>query len=324
MLARCAALVFLIACAGSNGAKSPARPQAPAQKANIEAAALPYSILDARTGHQIDTAAFWTQLDGQKVVCVGEDHPNPHHHWVQLEVMSKLAEQVKDRKLALGMEMFQRPFQGILDDYAAKRIDEASLLSRSAWEDRWGYDYGFYGPTIRRAVLAGAALVALNAPRELTRKIAHQGVSSLSPDEKAQLPQLDLDDKAHRAWWDDLMSSMDEGGHAHGQAHAEGSDDEKQADMPAADNVYMAQVVWDETMAESAVKWLQATPNGLIVVLAGNGHCHDSAIVGRIKRRGINEVVSVRPVLDTEGNVAEALAKPMNDFLVVLKLPQAR
>src|SRR5512142_1743620 len=102
MLARCAALVFLIACGGSYGAKGPAKPQAPAQKKGIEAAALPYSILDARTGHQIDTAQFWASLDGQKVVCVGEDHPNPHHHWVQLEVMSKLAEQVKNRKLALG------------------------------------------------------------------------------------------------------------------------------------------------------------------------------------------------------------------------------
>ncbi|HSD89792.1 MAG TPA: ChaN family lipoprotein [Kofleriaceae bacterium] len=323
MLARCAPLVFLIACV-SSGAKGPAKPQSPAQSRGIEGAALPYSILDARTGHQIDTETFWSQLDAQKVVCVGEDHPNPHHHWVQLEVMSKLADQVKDRKLGLGMEMFQRPVQGILDDFVAKRIDEPTLLSRSAWEDRWGYDYGFYGPTIRRAVLAGAALVALNAPRELTRKIAHQGMSSLSTEEKAQLPQLDLDNKTHRAWWDDLMSGMDEGGHAHGQAHAQGGDEEKQPEMPTADNVYTAQVVWDETMADSAVKWLQATPTGLMVVLAGNGHCHDSAIVGRIKRRGVNEVVSVRPVLDTEGNVAEALAKPQNDYLVVLKLPPSK
>jgi hypothetical protein len=74
-------------------------------------------------------------------------------------------------------------------------------------------------------------------------------------------------------------------------------------------------------MADTAAKWLAATPNSSVVVLAGNGHCHDTAIVGRAKRRGVTESISVRPVLDVEGHVAEALAKPMNDFLVVLKLP---
>jgi hypothetical protein len=32
--------------------------------------------------------------------------------------------------------------------------------------------------------------------------------------------------------------------------------------------------------------------------------------------------VSVRPIIDTDGQVAEALVRPMNDFLVVLQLPR--
>jgi hypothetical protein len=32
-------------------------------------------------------------------------------------------------------------------------------------------------------------------------------------------------------------------------------------------------------------------------------------------------VVSVRPVIDTEGEVASVVAKPMNDFVMVLQLP---
>jgi hypothetical protein len=80
-------------------------------------------------------------------------------------------------------------------------------------------------------------------------------------------------------------------------------------------------VLWDETMADGAATWAKREPQGLLVLLAGNGHCHDSAIVGRIKRRGVDKVISIRPVLDVEGRVAEALAKPMNDYLVVLELP---
>jgi hypothetical protein len=80
-------------------------------------------------------------------------------------------------------------------------------------------------------------------------------------------------------------------------------------------------VLWDETMAEMSAKWLAAHPSGHLVILAGNGHCHDSAIVARLKRRGIADVVSLRPVIDADGEVASVLAKPMNDFVIVLSMP---
>ena len=32
-------------------------------------------------------------------------------------------------------------------------------------------------------------------------------------------------------------------------------------------------------------------------------------------------MISVRPVVDTEGQGAESLAKPVNDFIVVLQMP---
>jgi len=305
---RFAVLVFLIACGGVRGGTK----TDPKAKRGIEAAALPYSILD-RSGHQVDRAAFWAAVTAARVICVGEDHPNPHHHWFQLEVMSEVAAH-KPAKLALGMEMFQRPFQGVLDDFAAKRIDEGALISRSGWEERWGYDFGFYGPTIRKATGAGAALLALNAAKELTKKVVHKGLESLTPDEKKQMPELVLDDKAHRAWFDATMEDM-------GGAEAHGGNGKPDKDAPSQDRIYTAQVIWDESMADGAAKWSKANPNGLLVLLAGNGHCHDSAIVNRIKRRGVDKVISLRPVLDVEGRVAEAVAKPMNDYIVVLELP---
>jgi uncharacterized iron-regulated protein len=92
--------------------------------------------------------------------------------------------------------------------------------------------------------------------------------------------------------------------------------------MPSADRIYTVQVIWDETMADGAARWLQATPTGRIIILAGTGHCHDSAIVARLKRRGVADTVSVRTVIDDgDGGVAAALAKPMNDYLIVLTLP---
>ncbi|MDX2091452.1 MAG: ChaN family lipoprotein [Kofleriaceae bacterium] len=317
--------LLLIGCGGRYGGSAPAKPKAP-PAGGIAGAALPYDVLDARSGRQVEPAAFWTQLHAARAVCVGEDHSNPHHHWVQLEIVRQLGKQrPTDEKLALGLEMVQRPFQGVLDDYAAKRIDAKALQTRAGWEERWGYDFGFYGPTIDAALAAGGVVLALNAPRELTKKVVRKGLESLTPDERKQVPELVLDDANHRAWFDALMEGMGgAGGHAHRkqpastEEPAETKDLPQPAEMPSAERIYTVQVIWDETMADTTAKWLAANPNGRAVILAGNGHCHDSAIVNRLKRRGVRDAVSVRAVFDKDGEVAEALAKPNNDFLVVL------
>ncbi len=334
------AVIGATACGGSYGGRPLAHPGAndnandnanAKAKRGIEDAGLPYTVLDARTGHQIDTNAFWDKLATERVVCVGEEHKNPHHHWVELETVRRLAK--KWPAFALGMEMFQRPFQGVLDDFAAHKIDQVALLSRSGWEDRWGYDYAFYGPTIAAAVAAHGALVALNASQELTKKVVHHGLEALTTEERAQLPaELKLDDARHRAWFAALMADMGEGDphNPHGgepAAPAQGSSTPKVAPaaegMPSAERIYTVQVIWDETMADSAVRWLSANKDGRIVIMAGSGHCHDSAIVARIKRRGVKEVVSMRSVIDDgQGGVADEVAKPMTDFLIVLELPE--
>jgi len=320
-----AAMVSVLGCGGGHGAK-PARPTPP--PGGIENAALPYQVLDARTGRQLDTEVFWTELAKARAICIGEDHTNPHHHWVQLEIVRQLAKRGTGAPFALGLEMIQRPFQGPLDDYAARRIDAAALRTRVGWEERWGYDWGFYGPTLDAAVGAGAKLLAANAAKELTKKVVKKGLDALTPDERAQVPELVLDDTTHRAWFEALMEDM---GGAH--AHSTGPKDENAPaapatpqpgdvpEMPSAERIYTVQVIWDETMADVTAQWLAATPNGHAIILAGNGHCHDSAIVKRLERRGVGDVVSVRPVIDVDGGVAEALVKPINDFVVVLKMP---
>ena len=332
-------------CGGRYGGAPPDHPRRASTSRGIEAAELPYQVVDARTGKSVDEPAFWARLTAARAVCIGEEHNNPHHHWMQLHIVRELFRRLPHgTRLALAMEMFQRPFQGVLDDYAAHRIDAAQLRSRSGYADRWGYDYEFYGPTIDAAVAAGAQLLAANAARELTKKVSHHGLESLTPEDKAAMPQLVLDDRAHRAWFDALMEDMG-GSAAHGQARAkepkdaQGSHDgdadkapaaapahaDADADdaaMPSADRIYTVQVVWDETMADIAARWLAAHPGGHVILLAGNGHCHDSAIVNRMKRRGIADALSVRGVIDDgEGAVGEALARPINDFLVVLQMP---
>lgn len=289
-------------------------PAAEAPPLDVRAAGLPFAIVDGRSGRAVDTEAFWQRLRAARAVCAGELHPSPHDHWAQLQILDALSTRPGPAGLALGLEMVQRPFQGVLEDWREARIDEAALLSRIGWGDRWGFDFALYRPLFELVRERKLGMVALNAPGELVKRVSKVGVDGLDPTERARLPALVLDDAQHRAWFARVMEEMSaehggHGGHGHGGGDGKG---------PSAANIYAAQVVWDESMAEGAAAWL-ADAAHRIVIVAGNGHCHDSAIVRRLGRRGVTGVLSVRPIVDDgQGAVADALAEGENDFLFVM------
>ncbi len=313
----------LVGCGGGSG-RGAGSPR------GAQSAALPFQVLRARGGQVVSWEAFIGELAAADAVCIGEHHPNPHDHWAQLHILEAVSERTRGagRSPGLGMEMFQRPFQGVVDDFVAGRIDEAALLSRSAWEDRWGYDWSLYRPMVLLARTRGAAILALNTERELTKKVSRQGLDKMAAADRARLPQLVLDDAQHRAWWKSIMGDM-AGAHGHSKPDEEkegdgGGDhatpDKETAEAAAVEErIYAAQVLWDETMADGASKWLAGGPRRHLVILAGNGHCHESAIVRRLERRGVKSAVSVHPIVDDgEGNVAALLAEPENDYLFVM------
>lgn len=325
-----------IGCGGRQGAgQTTPGPRAGAhgKKDVVTAAAMPYRVLRSKGGQEIPEAQFYDELAAADAICVGEVHVNPHHHWAQLQILERLGErsQGEGRGMALGMEMFQQPFQGILDDFVAGRIDEQALLSRSGWEARWGYDFELYRPLVRTAVARGMALLALNLADELRKKVSRHGLEGLSEADREKLPEVDLQNEAHRAWFQGMMDQMGgahghgEGGHGgddpHGPHGAHGSDDEDGEGAARAERIYSIQVLWDETMAEAAAAWLAAETGRRMIILAGTGHCHDSAIVARMQRRGIGKVVSVRPILDAGDageDVSVELAEPITDYLFVM------
>jgi uncharacterized iron-regulated protein len=322
-----AAALTTTACGGRYPATTPATSgKTDSGVRGVEAAALPFKLLRAKGGQELDTAAAYAELGAAQAICIGESHDNPHHHWAQLHLIDALTAQ-PGRSVAVAMEMFQRPFQGVLDDYTAKRIDADALRSRSGWKERWGYDFELYRPMIDLAVARGGMLLAANVSTELRKKISKDGLEALSPEERARVPELVLDDPAHRSWWDDTLAEMSShhgSPHAEADAKTEPTEAEQAEKALRAERMYQTQVLWDETMADTAARWVLAGPDRLVIVLAGNGHCHDAGIVGRLRRRGIQRAVSVSPVIDDgEGNVAALLAEPANDYLFVMSYPKS-
>jgi uncharacterized iron-regulated protein len=230
--------------------------------------------LDVRAPERLEDVM--DKIAAYDVVLVGERHDRLGDHLNQLAVIAALAERWPD--MAIGMEFFQRPFQAALDDYVAGRIDEAEMLSRTEYFDRWRFDYRLYRPILRFARARGIPLVALNLPAEITRKAGAEGLEALEGTDAAALPrEIDRDDPAYRAR---LQAIFDQ------HPSTASGDFERFVDV---------QLLWDEGMAETAADYLRDHPGRRMVILAGTGHvAWRSAIPQRLERRtGMDTAVVV-------------------------------
>ncbi len=227
------------------------------------------TILDHRADEAITFPQLVERLAGVRVVHVGEFHDQAAHHAFQAKVLAALAEKT-DTPLALGLEMFFTPFQPALDAYVAGEIDEPTMLERTEWATRWGFGWEMYAPMIRLCREKKLPVIALNAPKEVTRTVSRQGLDALTPEQKASLPPLDMTDGAHRAF---VKAAT--GGHGSGMK------------PEAFERMYTAMVIWDETMSSNVAAWLEkAGPGSRMVVVAGNGHIADRyGVPGRAARK---------------------------------------
>jgi hypothetical protein len=145
-------------------------------------------------------AELLDQLSTADLVCFGERHAEPIDHWAELAVMFGLSEraELSGRRLGLGLEMWDVEAQPAIDRYAAGKLDEPALLEVTRWQQRWGHDFALYRPTVHLAQ-AGGGIIGLDAPHDLVRRVARQGLDGLEPEAQAALPELDLDDTDHHA-----------------------------------------------------------------------------------------------------------------------------
>lgn len=254
-------------------------------------------ILDLRAnGATVDEDTFFAALRTASVVYLGERHDSPLDHSMQQRVLRGLLSH--DPSLVIGLEMVQHPFQRHLDDWVAGNLDENALQVRVEWDSRWGHDFALYRPIFELARSRQLPMVALNARAEVTRAVGRGGLASLSEADRASLPELDLTIAAHREM---VMTAMGAGAH-HGNP----------------DDLYAAQVIWDETMATHVAGTLRAgSPR--MVVLAGAMHVRSGlGIPRRGARRGAEPfkiVLCADHDADVEALVAERPA--IADYLWV-------
>jgi uncharacterized iron-regulated protein len=235
------------------------------------------------------------------VVCVGENHDSELNHRVQLEIIKALY--ARDERLGVGMEMFQRPFQAALDRYVQGEIGEDEFLKQSEYKQRWGFDWALYRPIVDFCRRNGVPVAALNAPRELTRRISKVGVGGLNAEEKGQLGPVDFHVQSHRDYWYEKLPRM------HGQRNPTAEQKERS---------YEVMTTWDGYMAASAAEFQQKRRLRRLVVLAGSGHIDRGfGIPDRTAKQTGGRAATVH--VEVGGDSAKAFAEPVADYTIVVR-----
>lgn len=205
-----------------------------------------------------EAVADWKSV---KVVLVGEQHNEKKHHEIQLEVIKALHD--NGLPLAVGVEMFRRESQEILDSWVRGTLAETAFIK--AYYDNWGGPWPLYADIFLFAREKKIPLIGLNVSRELTRQVAEGGFASLSETQRKELPPVSC--AVGEDYRQFIRRAMDLSGQHHRNF-----------------NFFCeAQLLWDAAMAWHTVQYLKSNPQQMVVILAGNGHAWKPGIPEQLK-----------------------------------------
>jgi len=208
------------------------------------------AIISARTGGPVPFEELLADLSTVQVVYVGEEHTNRAHHRIQLKILRALM--AGHPQLSVGMEMFDRSYQHVLDRWSRGEVGREAFLRMTHWYANWRYDFDLYAEILETVRQNHLPLVALNLPFYIPPKIRVGGIRYLSNYEKQFLPaEIDTSNRAHRQYLEKVFREH----HFRGKVKFK--------------DFYLAQCAWEDTMAESVARHLD---DGTMLVLAGNGH----------------------------------------------------
>jgi uncharacterized iron-regulated protein len=218
-----------------------------------------------------DRRRLLQKIGTANVIYLGETHDSLADHQAQLKIVQALHREKP--RMAIAMEMFQKPYQSALNSYLNSTLSEADLLEQTQYKKRWGFDWEFYAPVVRLAKAKRIPVLALNTPTEITRKVARLGLEALSADDFQWIPprsEIDLSSASYRKRILETYESFHQG-----KGNSDGFE-----------RFFQAQVLWDETMAEAIAQYWLKYPNRQIVVLVGQGHLlFGQGIPSRVARR---------------------------------------
>ena len=263
--------------------------------------------LNPSSGREIAPERLFAGLADKPVVLLGEVHDNRDHHRWQYYMLAALHAQ--NPNMILGLEMFPRRVQPVLDDWSRGKLDEAALLQQSQWDDVWGYDASLYLPLLHFARLHRIPMIALNVERQLVSKVGAGGWKSIAPVEREGLSDPAPASPAYRLSLAELYAyKLQMYAHVEEDAAELVDADLSDADQGDTDleeimqsegfaNFVDAQLTWDRAMAEAIAVAHQRDPDAMVVGIVGRGHIESGyGIPHQLVDLGIEDVEVLLPV----------------------------
>lgn len=223
-----------------------------------------FPVIEMKDMSRIPVETLIDEIKGSDIVFIGEQHDVAEHHAIQLSLIKALRR--SGVNAALGMEMFKDEHQGALDRWIEGEMEEEEL--REIFREYWGFSWRLYKDILLYCRDEGIPLIALNVPKDITRKVAEKGFSSLTQEDLKRLPigiTCDVDKE--------YMEFIETVHRAHGRSK-EGF-------------VYFceAQMLWDKVMAHRVVEYLRENPGKTVVVLSGVVHSWKKGIPAQVGKR---------------------------------------
>jgi len=243
------------------------------------------------------------------IVFIGENHRHPGNHLAQAMIYQRML--AGGQKVLLSMEQFERDTQPILDAYLNNEIGEWSLRH---FGRAWDNYQSSYRPLVEMAKAQGLPVIAANAPKDTVICTGRNGLSVLDklPEERKGEVAASFHMPEEGAYYEKFATTMSHGG----------SSTKTKPSL----NGYHAQIVRDDTMAESIHNAMEANPEHKLVHL--NGHFHSASGLGTVERvelRRQSKIAVIQPVLVEDPQAPSFTFEALNtgDYLLLIQpLPE--
>lgn len=242
-------------------------------------------------GKPRDSSTVIAELAKHDVVLLGESHDNLAHHDWQLKTLKQLL--AARPEMLLGLEMFPRRTQPVLDDWVAGKLTEAQFLDQTGWRKGWRFDPALYMGIFRFARDHHIPMRALNVDPALIRAVSRDGLQATPLALREGVGDPAAPSPAYQRWLGGVMA-----------AHPT----DKHADPSRSARFVQAQQVWDRAMAEGIAQASTIRPGALVVGIMGSGHIiHGFGVPHQLHDLGVDSVATALP-WDADTNCEELVA----------------
>ncbi|MDZ4823394.1 MAG: ChaN family lipoprotein [Flavobacteriales bacterium] len=271
-----------------------------------------YSVSEKRevTIEHIITASQYAD-----VVFFGEEHNDSVAHFLELKITEEMFAQ-HGENFAIGMEMFDRDVQPVMNEYLKGFIREKHFNK----DARIWSNYHDYKPIVEFAKANSIDVVCSNSASRYTNLAGRKGqeaLMTLPKDSKPHFAPLPYD-TASGPYYDKLMALMD-------HSPSSPSSIDSTVAIPVANpmmgfNLIMGQSLWDATMAYSISQYLKKNKKKKLLHINGKFHSDEGfGIVTQLKKyRSKTRVLVISTTSDENfPNIDWSLHLQNGDYIII-------